>query len=210
MDADSKKLSHQDKELLNKATSVGAKGAALVLSKMIRTSIDVTFPDFELVRFDNIASAELYRGKMVSFVFSRFHGDVEGTASLLFSDESTLTILKALLNRELSSLNDLETIDFSIIKETGNILIGSFLNALCDTFDLTILPTVPDVAVDYLSAIMDSFSSFLCTDDQEQLISVKTELTAHKHKDSVFGLMLLFFDPSLDPTILFRAKNPLP
>ncbi|RKZ29346.1 hypothetical protein DRQ36_08930 [bacterium] len=200
-------VTREDAELFSNASSVGAKGAALVLSKMIGTEIDVSFPDFEVIRLEDLTKSELYKNQIVSFVFSRFHGDIDGTAAILFPSDSTHTILKALYNRDVPSLTELEQIDFSILKETGNILIGSFLNALCDTFDLTVLPAVPDVAVDDINAVFDSFSVVLSLKNRDNIISVKTEMYTGPKSRTIFGVMLIFFGPSVDAKSLFRPDR---
>ncbi len=207
MNVGSDSLGRERVELLNEVSSVGAKNAALVLSKMLGTQISVTFPKVELITLDELLDATDYREKPVSFVFSHFHGDVRGTAALIFPEQSTLTILKSLFDRDVPSIDKMDSIDYSIIKETGNILIGSFLNAMCNTFDLVALPTVPDVAVDFLEAVLDSFSLVLCQGGREDMISIRTELLAKPSPGAIFGVMLILFDPSVDVGAIFGGRR---
>ncbi|MCD6417767.1 chemotaxis protein CheC, partial [bacterium] len=159
-------ISSGEMRLLNDISSIGAKGAALVLSKMLGIDIEVQFEGIAFGRLEEALNADVLHGELVSFVFSKFHGDINGTAAIFFSEQSTMEILKALYNRSVQSLIEMEEIDFSIIKETGNIIICSFLTALCNTYEMTALPTVPDVAVDNFDAIVDSFTLILYENNQ--------------------------------------------
>ncbi|MCD6419026.1 hypothetical protein J7M00_09640, partial [bacterium] len=73
-----------------------------------------------------------------------------------------------------------------------------FLTALCNTYEMTALPTVPDVAVDNFDAIVDSFTLILYENNQEKLISVRAQLITDPEKKSIFGTMILFFDSQED------------
>ena len=44
--------------------------------------------------------------------------------------------------------------EFSALKEVGNIITGAYLNSLSSLTNLKIYPTIPDVAVDMAGAIM--------------------------------------------------------
>ena len=191
---------------LNEISAMGAKRAAVVLSKMIGKNIDVSFPAIGIANLYDAIGEHIPRQQLVSFVFSRFNGSINGTAALVFSSESTVTILHSLYKRNVSSLEFLEQIDYSILKETGNVLISSFLNALCNTFELTTLPTVPDVAVDFIEAILDSFSLVIYMDGREKLVSVRTELIATPDGNAIFGTLLLLFDSTEDLNAILHAK----
>ncbi|RKZ28924.1 hypothetical protein DRQ26_00075 [bacterium] len=191
-------ISSGEMRLLNDISSIGAKGAALVLSKMLGIDIEVQFEGITFGRLEEALNADVLHDELVSFVFSKFHGDINGTAAIFFSEQSTMEILKALYNRSVQSLTEMEEIDFSIIKETGNIIICSFLTALCNTYEMTALPTVPDVAVDNFDAIVDSFTLILYENNQEKLISVRAQLITDPEKKNIFGTMILFFDSQED------------
>ena len=191
-------ISSGEMRLLNDISSIGAKGAALVLSKMLGIDIEVQFEGITFGKLEEALNADVLHDELVSFVFSKFHGDINGTAAIFFSEQSTMEILKALYNRSVQSLTEMEEIDFSIIKETGNIIICSFLTALCNTYEMTALPTVPDVAVDNFDAIVDSFTLILYENNQEKLISVRAQLITDPEKKNIFGTMILFFDSQED------------
>ena len=206
-DLENNYITSAEETLLKDISSTGAKGAAIVISQMLGEKIDVKFPEIVMMNLDSVIGDEIPRDKLTSLVFAKFHGDLNGTAALFFSNESTLDILHALYNRDVESLETLEEIDYSIIKEMGNIIIGSFLNAFCNRFNLMVLPTVPDVAVDSVDAITDSFSLMLYNDGKEKLISVKAELIASPNTEMIFGVMLLLFNSAEDLDALLKENE---
>ena len=191
-------------KLLNEITNVGAKHAAVVLTKMIGISVDVSFPEMSVVNLDELLQSDEFKDKLVGFVFSRFRGDIQGIAALLLPDASVLTALKSFFYRDVKSLNEMEDMDYSGLKEIGNIIIASFLNALSNTYQITALPTVPDVAVDLLPSIFQEFSLMLMSEDKESLISFRTQLVTQGGEKVIFGSLLIFFDP--ESSIPIQAK----
>jgi len=196
MDRD--KMSGLSNELLNQITNIGAKNAALVLTKMTGIEIEVNFPDMHKVKIENLFQADDFKDKLVSFVFCRIKGDVDGIASLVLPGRSIMTVLKAFFGRNPQSLDELEEIDFSGIKEIGNIIIGSFLNALSNEYGITVMPSIPDVAVDYVDSIFEDFSLMLIDQNIDELVSLRTQLIANGQAKINFGSLLILFDPGQD------------
>ena len=191
-------------KLLNEITNVGAKHAAVVLTKMIGISVDVSFPEMSVVNLDELLQSDEFKDKLVGFGFSRFRGDIQGIAALLLPDASVRTALKSFFYRDIKSLDEMEDMDYSGLKEIGNIIIASFLNALSNTYQITALPTVPDVAVDLLPSIFQEFSLMLMSEDKENLISFRTQLVTQGGEKVIFGSLLIFFDP--ESSIPIQAK----
>lgn len=52
----------------------------------------------------------------------------------------------------------------SLLAETGNIMAGSFLNPICNSTGLTVNPTVPFIAIDLYSPILNSCISDMMND----------------------------------------------
>ncbi len=196
---DTKNLSPKEIELLNRITTVGAQKAALVLTKMTGINIDVSFPEMSVMDVENFFQSEETENRIVGFVFCRFSGEVDGFAGLLLSEESVLKVLKSFYGKEVPSIDQMDDTDYSGVKEVGNIIIASFLNALSNTYGITAMPTVPDVAIDYLTSIFQEFSLMLLNENKDNLVSFKTQLITHRGEKAIFGTLLILFDP--DQTI---------
>ena len=196
---DTKNLSPKEIESLNRITTVGAQKAALVLTKMTGINIDVSFPEMSVMDVENFFQSEEKENRIVGFVFCRFSGEVDGFAGLLLSEESVLKVLKSFYGKEVPSIDQMDDIDYSGVKEVGNIIIASFLNALSNTYGITAMPTVPDVAIDYSTSIFQEFSLMLLNENKDNLVSFKTQLITQRGEKAIFATLLILFDP--DQTI---------
>lgn len=194
-----KDLTKKDIELLNRITTVGSQNAALVLTKMLGINIGVDFPEMSVIDIENLFESDETKNKLVGFVFCRFSGEVDGFAALLLSEQSVIKVLKSFYGREVASIHQMDDTDYSGIKEVGNIIIASFLNALSNTYGITAMPTVPDVAIDYLTSIFEEFSLMLISENKNNLVSFRTQLVTQKGENPIFGTLLILFDP--DQTI---------
>ena len=199
-------IDKKDIELLNRITTVGAQNAALVLTKMLGTPIEVDFPDVEVISVEEILNTAPDRDKLYGFVFCKFSGDVDGVAALLLPESSVLTALEAFYGRKLDSIRSMNDTDFSGVKEVGNILIGSFLNALSNAYNITALPTVPDVAVDELAIILEDFSLILMAEEKSELVAFKTRLVPQHREGAIFGTLLILFEPEQSIKGVFQKK----
>ena len=182
-------------ELLNRITTVGAQNAALVLTRMTGIPIEVSFPEVEIISVDELLETAPKTDELYGFVFCKFSGDVEGVAALLLPEPSVITALAAFYGRKIENLREMNDTDFSGLKEIGNILIASFLNALSNTYHVTALPTVPDVAVDDLATIMEDFSLVLMSEEKTELVAFRTKLVPHQKENVIFGTLLVLFEP---------------
>ncbi len=188
-------LNRESLDLLNRITTVGAQNAALVLTKMIGIPVDVSFPDITVIKVEELLKSEENKNQLTGFVFCRFAGDVQGIAALMLPRQSVITVLESFYGRKIKSLNEMKEVDYSGVKEVGNILIASFLNALSNTYNITAMPTVPDVAVDFLPSILQEFSLMLLSEEKDNLVSFRTQLVNPKEDKAIFGSLLIFFEP---------------
>lgn len=62
--------------------------------------------------------------------------------------------MNRLMGREADFMADFDEMDMSALKEIGNIIAGSYLNALSSMTNLVISPSVPYIAIDMAAAIL--------------------------------------------------------
>ena len=72
----------------------------------------------------------------------------------LLEDSFAKIVLKTFLGKEDVIVSSLDETDYSVIKEMGNIMAGSYLQALSKLTEMTIDMSVPSMNVDMLGAIM--------------------------------------------------------
>ena len=79
---------------------------------------------------------------------------IKGSMMFLMDMQSAHHIVNKLMMRPDDYCEPFDEMDLSAIKEIGNIIAGSYLSALSGLTNLTIVPSVPFVAVDMAAAIL--------------------------------------------------------
>ena len=99
---------------------------------------------------DVVGGAEV----MVAGVFLKVYGKAPGSILFLLPYESAFYLVDMLMGRKHGETKTLTPMDESALKEIGNILAGSYLNALCHFTRMTLLPSIPALAVDMAGALL--------------------------------------------------------
>lgn len=136
-------------DALKEVSNIGAGNAATALSMMLGKKIDMTVPSVNMIQLNEIydESAE----KLVAGIVVRVLGDIQGSILIIFEDEVAKNIAEMLTGvRE----DEISEMGYSALSEIGNILSGSYMNAITQFTGLYVIPSVPAVAYDMLSAIL--------------------------------------------------------
>jgi chemotaxis protein CheC len=178
-------------DILQEVGNIGIGNAATALAEFLNTKVNVTVPRASLVPveevLDHIGGVE----EIVAAVLLRVEGDLSGTVLFVFSEGSVLKLISQLLGQPIGSLEEIGGMGESVLMEVGNILTGSFLNAISMMSNLTIIPAVPLFTFDMLGSIISS--SLLGTGMMEdQVLLIETKLA--QEGDEVTGNLLFFFD----------------
>ncbi|MGQ9512487.1 chemotaxis protein CheC [Thermodesulfitimonas sp.] len=178
-------------DILQEVGNVGIGNAATALAEFLNTKVSVTVPRASLVPVEEVLDHIGDIEEVVAAVLLRVEGDLSGTVLFVFSEGSVLKLISQLLGQPVSSLEEIGGMEESVLMEVGNILTGSFLNAISMMSNLTIIPAVPLFTFDMLGSIISS--SLLGTGMMEdQVLLIETKLA--QEGDEVTGNLLFFFD----------------
>jgi len=146
-------LSDEQIDLLREIGNIGAGNAATALATMLDEKVDMTVPSVRITGFDeavmNLGGAET----MTVAVLVNFSGDANGMIMFLLNVEDAKSIMDILIGED-DGEEELSEMKLSGIKEIGNILSSSYLNAISALTGLTIHVSVPYVAIDMVGALM--------------------------------------------------------
>lgn len=187
------RLSPTQIDVIKEVSTIGSANAATALSGLINQNIGITVPQVSLVPIENISKL---LGGMENLYFvldTELKGDISGRIFLLFSPEDARFLGSILLgcNKEDIDFND--DMFQSSLKESANILGGSYLTAMAEMTNLTILNSTPSFAMDMVGAILD-FIFIQIAQYSEEVLFIKTELTVRDQ--NMGGLLFLF--PSVE------------
>jgi chemotaxis protein CheC len=153
-------MNNQDKQieldLLKELGNIGAGNAATALSKLLNKDINMNVPRAKVVSFNEMMELAGGPERPVAAVFLTMEGELCGSLFFVLSLEDATKLIQQLLDDE--SLN-IETLPqhemaLSALQELGNIVSAHYLTALSEAIGLIVTPSVPQVSVDMVGAIV--------------------------------------------------------
>lgn len=163
-------------DALREVANIGAGHAATALSQMTDARINVSVPQLQVAKLEQIPDILANAESVVAAVMMHVLGDLSGRTLLILPRDSGARLSEILLRREPGSLTVFGELEKSALKEAGNILCAAYLNALSDFMGLVLLPSVPSLVIDYCAAVLTTvYSDF--AGEQDFVFSLETEFT---------------------------------
>ena len=184
-------LSHLD--VLREVGTIGAGRAATALAELINRKVEISLPETKLIPLESLDKI-LGKPEDVYFVLDiGMEGDIEGRIFFLLPPEEARILGGALLGKVPEDIDINDMLFHSSLKEVVNILTGSYMNALSEMTEMTIINSIPSLAMDMVGALLDFFFIHVAQ-HSDDAIFIKTNL---KIEDIAFKGLFLFF-PDLE------------
>ncbi|NLJ91070.1 MAG: chemotaxis protein CheC [Clostridiales bacterium] len=151
---DYRKIDNVQKDVLQEVGNIGAGHAATALSQMIQGKINMEIPTARLIRIENISDIVGGPDVIVTGILITLQGEVEGMMMFIMDEASTEQLIELILKSYNMIATDDKELRDSTIKESGNIIAGSYLNALSHLLNKRIEPSIPYLSVDMAGAIL--------------------------------------------------------
>jgi chemotaxis protein CheC len=193
------KLSAMQLDALREVGNVGAGNSATALSQIINRKIDMTVPQVAIMPLGDVPDVVGGPDAMVVGVYLRVFGPAPSSILFLLPRDSAFYLVDMLMGREQGKTTSLTSMDESALMEIGNILSGAYLNSLSHFTNLTLLPSIPALAMDMAGAILSVILIQLGQMGDHALV-IETEFTTDN--DGVKGHFFLIPDPGSLTTIL--------
>ena len=150
-------LNSMQYDVLKELGNIGAGNATTALSRLINAKIDMRVPKVNLLGFSELAKAMGREEEIMVGILLLLEGDVDGMMMFLLDVTSARALVNNLMGKqdaEASDDIDFDEMEFSALREIGNIITGSYLSALSDLTRLTIVSSVPSLQIDMAEAIL--------------------------------------------------------
>ena len=141
-------------DVLKEIGNIGAGNATTAIANMLGLRIDMSVPEVAFLPVEELGSAIGAEDEIIVGIMLGVEGDIDGSMMFLMDMQSAHHIVNKLMMRPDDYCEPFDEMDLSAIKEIGNIIAGSYLSALSGLTNLTIVPSVPFVAVDRAAAIL--------------------------------------------------------
>lgn len=141
-------------DVLREIGNIGQGNAASSLSQMLGQTIDIAVPSVKLLDFNETVE---YLGGPENIVLGMLvglKGDIQGMMLYVLQKGFANSMIRSVFGKEIDELTNLDEMDISFIQEIGNILAGSYVNAISSLTGLTIDISVPTITVDMAGAIL--------------------------------------------------------
>ncbi len=176
-------------DVLKEIGNIGAGNAATALAKMLNKKIDMNVPKVNILDFNDVANLMGGPETLVSGVYFKIEGDIEGSIMFLLDIDSSKTLIKLLMNGYES--NELDDFTQSALQEIGNILSGSYISSLSSLTGLNIKISVPSLAIDMAGAIL-SVPAIHFGQVSDKILIIETQFL--QDNDNVKGFFFLVPD----------------
>ena len=140
-------------DVLKEIGNIGAGNATTAMANMLNIRINMDVPRVELLTFQELGSAICPEDESIVGIYLEVTDDITGSMMFLMKLDSAHYLVNKLMGRPADYAEDFDEMDMSALKEIGNIIAGSYLNALSAMTQLTIAPSVPYIAIDMAGAI---------------------------------------------------------
>lgn len=150
-------LNSMQYDVLKELGNIGAGNATTALSKLINTKIDMRVPKVNLLGFSELAKAMGREEEIMVGILLLLEGDVDGMMMFLLDVSSARALVNSLMGKTDEATSDdidFDEMEYSALREIGNIITGSYLSALSDMTRLTIVSSVPSLQIDMAEAIL--------------------------------------------------------
>ncbi|MFK5950560.1 MAG: chemotaxis protein CheX [Methylococcales bacterium] len=138
-------------EVLN----IGMGSAAASLSEMINDEVKLSVPAVEFVTHEVAADYINDKAKMdVSGVHQHFKGAFSGDAMLLFPEQQSLQLVRAVLQQDDITLDDLTEMEKEAMTEIGNVILNSCLCSMADIFGKEMQGEIPEFVQGSINRIL--------------------------------------------------------
>ena len=198
-------------DAIREVGNIGTGNAATALSGLLSRMINMNVPQTELVSIYELAEHYGDPMQVVGAVFVRSLGGFQCSLIFIQNEEDANLMVELLLKQQFGSQIPIDEIPQDMIdsalSEVGNIVLSSFLNAINLLIGTQHQISVPGVAHDMLSSILDVVASIYGQMGETALL-VNTELSVEGLEDgrTISGHIILIPDPDALDLLLRKLK----
>lgn len=175
-------LSSEQTDLLRGLTDVGMGNAATALSTMINTGTDISIPDVRLIKLEDATRllSAISGGALTMLI--NISGDIYGKLIHVIPAQFAERVISTYYEKKLSSWDDLNEMDESVIFEMTNIISAQFCNALSDQLGMLVDISTPERCQDLAASV--------AKDSDDLLVFVNTVIQITENNTKEFAIFI--------------------
>ncbi|MCD6228477.1 MAG: chemotaxis protein CheC [Candidatus Omnitrophica bacterium] len=165
-------------DVLKEVATIAAAHGSNALSEILKRTIKLNLPLVTTVTPDNLEK-EIDSDEIVLSVQSRILSGIEGKVLLVLEEKSAFRLINICYKGEDKvSSGFLTEVGLSVVKEIGNVVIGSYVGALSMFLKLLIVPSIPTLISGPLYEIVSSALSL----EKEHILMIEAVFEESEEK----------------------------
>lgn len=181
------------KDAFRELGNIGAGNAATALSQMVGRPVTMSVPEVMIVPIEKVPDLVGGADQVVAGIYFEVYGDLPSNILLTFPHKNLVLLTDMLMKETAVSGVLLNEMKLSALKELGTILSGAYLNALAKFLDVRMIPSVPALSIDILTAVLDTILIELSQQSRFALM-LRTEIIETEAK--IIGDFFLIPEPN--------------
>lgn len=138
-------LTELERDALAELVNLGVSQAAHSLAQMVHEEVLLTVPKVDIVtREQAILTLADRANKELIAVHQQFDGDLTGRALLIFPEENSLELVRAIVGHE-ASLEEIIELEQEALAETGNIILNGCLATIANQLQRSFRISLPEI-----------------------------------------------------------------
>jgi chemotaxis protein CheC len=180
---DSSRLNEFYRDAFQELGNIGSGNAATALSQLVGRTINMSVPEVMIIPIERVPEIVGDMEETVAGIYLEVYGDVPSKILVTFPYKDLLSLTDLMLNQPVGTGSTLDELKLSALKELGTILSGAYLNAMSKFLDLRMIPSVPALAIDSFTAVLDTILAELSQENRYALM-LRTEIIETETKIS--------------------------
>ena len=185
------RMSDEYFDVLKEIGNIGAGNATTALAQLMQCKVDMSVPQVKMLEFKEMGEMMGGEEVIMAGIYLGIEGDITGSIMFLLEKQAARHLVDKLMGMELEG-EEFSEMEFSALKEVGNIITGAYLNSLSALTNLVIYPSIPDLTVDMAGAIL-SVPAIQFGELGDKMLLIQTQFFDEQVLDGYFILV-----PDLD------------
>lgn len=177
-------------DVLTELGNIGSGNAATSLSSFMGKEISIKVPNVRILGFNEVADYVGGSENVVMGLLVKVYGDIDGMIMYIFDSNFISGVLKTFFGKDFSSFTEIDEMEMSALSEIGNIMAGSYVNAISSMTGLTINISSPSVCIDMAGAIL-SVPSIEFARVGNKVLFIDDSFGINKNSDEIKSNMIL-------------------
>ncbi|MEF9852390.1 MAG: chemotaxis protein CheC [Hydrogenoanaerobacterium sp.] len=187
--SDYSELNSMHLDVLREIGNIGTGNAATSLASMLSKPVNIQVPKINILDYTEVTNELGGPEQMIVGMLLALSGDVTGMMMFLLQQDFAHMVLNALLGESFTNFSEVGEMGISALKEIGNIMAASYVNAISQLTNMEINISVPDICIDMAGAIL-SVPAIHFANISDKIIFIEDEFNSGE-ENAISNILLI-------------------